>query len=69
MPRRGGIRVGRKRVERLMWASQLQGTFLRKRWRLGATRAIARRAHISYSRYRELHHIDPPRDGSDYLLP
>ncbi|WP_029893450.1 hydroxymethylglutaryl-CoA synthase [Nocardia brasiliensis] len=31
--------------------------------------AIARRAHISYSRYRELHHIDPPRDGSDYLLP
>nr|WP_157121925.1 IS3 family transposase [Nocardia miyunensis] len=38
MLRRRGIRVGRKRVERLMRASQLQGAFLRKKWRLGSTR-------------------------------
>ncbi|WP_281256176.1 IS3 family transposase [Nocardia amikacinitolerans] len=38
MLRRKGIRVGRKRVERLMRAAQLQGAFLRKKWRLGSTR-------------------------------
>ncbi|MDR7172914.1 transposase InsO family protein [Nocardia kruczakiae] len=38
MLRRRGIQVGRKRVERLMRASQLQGAFLRKKWRLGSTR-------------------------------
>lgn len=31
--RRDGVRVGRKRVERLMRAAGLQGAFLRKRWR------------------------------------
>lgn len=35
--RRDGIRVSRKRVERLMGAHGLQGAFLRKRWR-GSTR-------------------------------
>ena len=35
--RRDGIRVSRKRVERLMRANGLQGAFLRKRWR-GSTR-------------------------------
>jgi transposase InsO family protein len=36
--RRDGIRVGRKRVERLMRQHALQGAFLRKRWRVGSTR-------------------------------
>jgi len=31
--RRDGVRVGRKRVERLLRARGLQGAFLRKRWR------------------------------------
>jgi putative transposase len=31
--RRDGIRIGRKRVERLMRAAGLHGAFLRKRWR------------------------------------
>jgi putative transposase len=35
--RRDGVRVSRKRVERLMRAHGLQGAFLRKRWR-GSTR-------------------------------
>jgi putative transposase len=35
--RRDGVRVGRKRVERLMRAAGLHGAFLRKRWR-GSTR-------------------------------
>lgn len=35
--RRDGIRVGRKRVERLMRGHGLQGAFLRRRWR-GSTR-------------------------------
>ncbi|WP_433574938.1 IS3 family transposase [Nocardia brasiliensis] len=38
MLRRRGIRAGRKRVERLMRRSQLQGAFLRRKWRLGSTR-------------------------------
>ncbi|MEV6059965.1 IS3 family transposase [Nocardia asteroides] len=36
--RRRDIHVGRKRVERLMRGAQLQGAFLRKKWRLGSTR-------------------------------
>ena len=36
--RRRGIRVGRKRVERLMRAHGLQGAFLRKRWPRPSTR-------------------------------
>jgi putative transposase len=36
--RRDGIRVGRKRVERLMRAQGWQGAFLRKRWRILSTR-------------------------------
>jgi putative transposase len=36
--RRDGIRVGRKRVERLMAAQGWQGAFLRRRWRLASTR-------------------------------
>lgn len=36
--RRDGIRVGRKRVERLMRQHALQGAFLRKRWRAASTR-------------------------------
>ncbi|MBF6336843.1 IS3 family transposase [Nocardia abscessus] len=36
--RRRGIHFGRKRVERLMRRSRLQGAFLRKKWRLGSTR-------------------------------
>ena len=36
--RRDGIRVGRKRVERLMRQAGLQGAFLRKRWRVVSTR-------------------------------
>jgi putative transposase len=31
--RRGGVRVSRKRVARLMHQHGLQGAFLRKRWR------------------------------------
>jgi putative transposase len=34
--RRDGVRVSRKRVERLMRAHGLQGAFLRKRWRCSA---------------------------------
>jgi len=36
--RRDGIRVGRKRVERLMAAHGWQGAFLRRRWRIPSTR-------------------------------
>ncbi|GLY24591.1 IS3 family transposase [Micromonospora sp. NBRC 101691] len=36
--RRDGIRVGRKRVERLMAAHGWQGAFLRRGWRGGCTR-------------------------------
>lgn len=36
--RRDGIRVGRKRVERLMRAQGWQGAFLRKRWRISSTK-------------------------------
>lgn len=36
--RRRGIRVGRKRVERLMRRHGLQGAFLRRGWRGGSTR-------------------------------
>jgi putative transposase len=36
--RRDGIRVGRKRVERLMRARGWQGAFLRRGWRKGSTR-------------------------------
>ncbi len=36
--RRDGIRVGRKRVERLMRQAGLQGAFQRKRWRAASTR-------------------------------
>jgi transposase InsO family protein len=36
--RRDGIRVGRKRVERLMAAHGWQGAFLRRGWRGGTTR-------------------------------
>jgi len=36
--RRDGIRVGRKRVERLMRAQGWQGAFLRRGWRRGSTR-------------------------------
>jgi putative transposase len=36
--RRDGIRVGRKRVERLMASHGWQGAFLRRGWRGGATR-------------------------------
>src|SRR5438874_4963533 len=36
--RRRGIRVGRKRVERLMRAHGIQGAFLRRRWRISSTR-------------------------------
>ncbi|WP_327119109.1 IS3 family transposase [Nocardia sp. NBC_01730] len=35
---RRGIRVGRKRVERLMRSAGLQGAFLRRRWRVPSTR-------------------------------
>ncbi|MFC8048135.1 IS3 family transposase, partial [Nocardia sp. NPDC057353] len=35
---RRGIRVGRKRVERVMRGAGLQGAFLRKRWRIASTR-------------------------------
>jgi len=35
---RQGVRVGRKRVERLMRAGGLQGAFLRKKWRIPSTR-------------------------------
>jgi putative transposase len=35
---RRGVRVSRKRVERLMREAGLQGAFLRKRWRTGSTR-------------------------------
>ena len=35
---RRGIRVGRKRVERLMRTHQLQGAFLRRKWRIPSTR-------------------------------
>ncbi|GAB1641413.1 IS3 family transposase [Krasilnikovia sp. MM14-A1259] len=36
--RRDGIRVGRKRVERLMAAQGWQGAYLRRGWRGGSTR-------------------------------
>src|SRR4051794_38106410 len=36
--RRQGVRVGRKRVERLMRAHGLQGAHLRRGWRHGSTR-------------------------------
>ena len=36
--RRAGVRVGRKRVERLMRSQGWQGAFLRKRWRIGSTK-------------------------------
>ena len=36
--RRRGIRVGRKRIERLMRGHGLQGAFLRRGWRGGSTR-------------------------------
>ncbi|WP_211768578.1 IS3 family transposase [Kutzneria sp. CA-103260] len=36
--RRRGVRVSRKRVERLMRAHELQGAFLRKKWRIPSTR-------------------------------
>src|SRR3982751_665886 len=36
--RRDGIRVGRKRVERLMAGQGWQGAFLRRGWRGGSTR-------------------------------
>ena len=36
--RRDGIRVGRKRVERLMSAQGWQGAYLRRGWRTGSTR-------------------------------
>lgn len=36
--RRRGIRVSRKRVERLMRGHELQGAFLRKKWRTPSTR-------------------------------
>jgi putative transposase len=35
---RRGIRVGRKRVERVMRTHQLQGAFLRRKWRIPSTR-------------------------------
>jgi transposase InsO family protein len=35
--RRDGIRVGRKRVERLMAGQGWQGAFLRKKWRISST--------------------------------
>ncbi|MGV9610902.1 IS3 family transposase [Nocardia xishanensis] len=38
MLRRRGIAVGRKRVERLVRQSGLQGAFLRKKWRIPSTR-------------------------------
>ncbi|MFI9415243.1 IS3 family transposase [Nocardia gamkensis] len=41
---RRGISVGRKRVERVMRGAGLQGAFLRKRWRIGSTRADPRAA-------------------------
>jgi transposase InsO family protein len=36
--RRDGVRVGRKRVERLMAGQGWQGAFLRRRWRIPSTR-------------------------------
>ncbi len=36
--RRDGVRVARKRVERLMAAHGWQGAFLRRRWRISSTR-------------------------------
>ncbi len=36
--RRQGVRVGRKRVERLMRQAGLQGAFLRKGWKGGSTK-------------------------------
>jgi transposase InsO family protein len=36
--RRQGVRVGRKRVERLMRTHGLQGAHLRRGWRHGSTR-------------------------------
>jgi putative transposase len=36
--RRDGVRVGRKRIERLMRAAGLQGAFLRRRWRSSTRR-------------------------------
>jgi Integrase core domain/HTH-like domain len=36
--RRDGIRVGRKRVERLMAGQGWQGAFLRRRWRISSTK-------------------------------
>src|SRR4051794_21477955 len=35
--RRRGIRVGRKRIERLMRSHGMQGAFLRRGWRGGST--------------------------------
>jgi len=42
--RRRGIRVSRKRVERLMRQADLQGAFLRKQWRTSSTRRDPRAA-------------------------
>ncbi|MFE2758237.1 IS3 family transposase [Actinosynnema sp. NPDC059335] len=42
--RRRGIRVSRKRVERLMRQASLQGAFLRKHWRTPSTRQDPRAA-------------------------
>ncbi|MEU2036697.1 IS3 family transposase [Nocardia amamiensis] len=41
---RRGIRVGRKRVERVMRGAGLQGAFLWKRWRIASTRIDSRAA-------------------------
>src|SRR3954452_14188345 len=43
--RRDGIRVGRKRVERLMAAHGWQGAFRRRGWRGGSTPHESRGAH------------------------
>ena len=42
--RRRGVRVSRKRVERLMRQAGLQGAFLRKKWRASSTRQDPRAA-------------------------
>jgi putative transposase len=46
--RRDGIRVSRKRVERLMAAHGWQGAFLRRGWRGGSTGSSPRLARTGY---------------------
>src|ERR1051325_5082813 len=58
---RQGVRIGRKRVERLMRVHGLQGAFLRKRWRRPSTRQDLRATPAPDRVHRQFTAVAPDR--------